>query len=155
MIELDFREPETFKTPDGEEWIITPLEVEDTPLIFKFQKLYTHLLKIKEKKDHESVNELIFGNEKSKKESLISFSDILIDKSIKNEKNEKLPLKYRKRKHMIMLGGLIVKETMGVTQSDLNNGGDIPLELQKKSSSKSRPTSTPSKKKQGGKKKSS
>lgn len=144
MIELDFREPESFKTPDNEEYIINPLNTEDMKLLLQFIDLNDQQDKLKAEGKTKELNKLVYID-------LVNKANELIDKSIINKNDGKLlPEQYRKPYiHLIKLCNIVVRETIGN-----NNTGesDIPLELQNKSSNKSGETSTSSKKKGGRKK---
>jgi len=144
MIELDFKEPETFKTPDGEEYIINPLDTGDMKILLQFLDLNDQQDKLKSEGKLKELNKLVYVD-------LVNKANELVDKSIVNKNNgELLPEKYRKPYiHLVKLCNIIVRETIGRKDGE---GGDNPLELPQKSSNKSGETSTPSKQKGGRKK---
>lgn len=144
MIELDFKEPETFKTPDGEEYVINPLDTGDMKILLQFLDLNDQQDKLKSEGKLKELNKLVYVD-------LVNKANELVDKSIVNKNNgELLPEKYRKPYiHLVKLCNIIVRETIGRKDGE---GGDNPLELPQKSSNKSGETSTPSKRKGGRKK---
>lgn len=162
MLELDFREPETFKTPDGQEYVINPLDVKDVKIIFKFIELNERLQKIKNKsknkkqdvKNTSEANSIIYGKEGNEEPSLAELAEEIINKSIKNiESGDQLPKRYHTIKKLIQLSGHVAVATIDMNKEDIERAGGNPLELQRMLSDKSEPTSTPSKKKRAGKKK--
>lgn len=146
MIELDFKEPETFKTPDGEEWIINPLDTVDMKLIVKLTSLDSKQRKLQSEGKIEELNEVVYGES-------VDFSNEIIDKSIVNKKTgELLPGQYRKPyTRLVELVKLVVNETVGIGNIN-DEDGDNPLENQAKSSEPSEDKSISSKKKGGRRK---
>jgi hypothetical protein len=146
MIELDFREPETFKTPDGSEWIVSPLFTKDMPLVAEFEELSREQVRLGKEGKREEINKLVFNE-------MPALVNKMIDKSIVNKDNgELLPEEYRTPYTMLInIATVIIRVTNGPIPT---NEGGTPLEIRKSSSAKSKPTSTPSKRK-GGKKKNS
>jgi len=156
MIELDFKEPETFKTPDGEEYIINPLNVEDIKLLFKFMEYEEELKKLQKDGHKKNAQNLIYGSDEEDREPMVTLAEQIINKSIKNiETGEPLPKKYQTIKKLIQLSGYVAVATIDVNKEDIREGEDIPLEVKRMLSGVSKETSTPSKKKRGGRKKSS
>ena len=143
---LVFKEPETFKTPDGEEYVILPVQVDDMPLFFKIAnkrtELYQNELKEAKKKAKKAKKELdedkvdipieIFLKECG--EDLT----ILIDKTVLNIKNgEPVPLKYRNPGNVLhWMFSIMAITTPDRTKPD-SDGDDTPLKQAKKSSGKS------------------
>lgn len=146
MIELDYKEYETFKTPDKEEWIIKPLQTEDMKMVLKFTDLNDQQVKLKDEGKNRELTELIYID-------LVKIANELIDKSVFNKKTGDVLNKEWRTPYinLIKLASLVIQTTVGT--SDNSGEGDTPLELQVKSSEASGGASTPSKKK-GGRKKS-
>jgi hypothetical protein len=147
MIDLDYKEYETFKTPDKEEWLIKPLLTEDMKMVLKFTDLNDQQVKLKEQGKNKELTELIYID-------LVKIANELIDKSVVNKKTgEVLSIEWRTPYiNLIKLASLVIQTTVGNTDN-IKEDGEIPLELPQKSSEASGGTSTPSKKK-GGRKKS-
>jgi len=146
MIDLDYKEYETFKTPDKEEWLIKPLLTEDMKMVLKFTDLNDQQVKLKEQGKNKELTELIYVD-------LVKLANELIDKSISNKKTGDLLSDEWRTPYitLINLASLIIQNTVGTSSKD--GEGDNPLELQVKSSGASGGQSTASKKK-GGRKKS-
>lgn len=155
MLELDFKELQTFKIPEGDEYIINPLNVEDVKVLFQFMEYEDELKTLHKKKDKKKAHKLIYGSEDQKQKPMIELANIIVSKSIRRvDDGEPLPEKYRTVKKLIQLCGHVAMATMDLNESDLSQAGDIPLEVKKMLSDASGGTSTPSKKK-GGRKKNS
>lgn len=147
MIELDFKEPETFKTPDGEEYIVNPLETGDMKLIAKLTSLDSKQRKLQEEGKIEELNQTVYDES-------VKLSNEIIDKSIVNKKTgELLPDTYRTPyTRLVKIVKIVVDETVGLGGESGGEGGN-PLGSQKKSSKTSGGTSTASGRK-GGRRKS-
>jgi len=147
MIELDFNEPETFKTPDGEEYIVNPLETGDMKLIAKLTSLDSKQRKLQEEGKIEELNQTVYDES-------VKLSNEIIDKSIVNKKTgELLPDTYRTPyTRLVKIVKIVVDETVGLGGESGGEGGN-PLGSQKKSSKASGGTSTASGRK-GGRRKS-
>jgi len=147
MIELDFNEPETFKTPDGEEYIVNPLETGDMKLIAKLTSLDSKQRKLQEEGKIEELNQTVYDES-------VKLSNEIIDKSIVNKKTgELLPDTYRTPyTRLVKIVKIVVDETVGLGGESGGEGGN-PLGSQKKSSKTSGGTSTASGRK-GGRRKS-
>lgn len=147
MIELDFKEPETFKTPDGEEYIVNPLETGDMKLIAKLTSLDSKQRKLQEEGKIEELNQTVYDES-------VKLSNEIIDKSIVNKKTgELLPDTYRTPyTRLVKIVKIVVDETVGLG-GESGGEGDNPLGSQKKSSKASGGTSTASGRK-GGRRKS-
>lgn len=147
MIELDFKEPETFKTPDGEEYIVNPLETGDMKLIAKLTSLDSKQRKLQEEGKIEELNQTVYDES-------VKLSNEIIDKSIVNKKTgELLPDTYRTPyTRLVKIVKIVVDETVGLGGESGGEGGN-PLGSQKKSSKASGGTSTASGRK-GGRRKS-
>lgn len=141
---LIFREPETFKTPDGGEYVILPVQVDDMPILFSITNKRN---KLKEKAIAEAKkkNKIKKGFDEEKVEvSGEDFiqecgSDIqnLITKTVLHTKTgEPLPLKYRQMTNMLDLMGKIMDITTIETPTSKDGDGN-PLEQNLKSSGKS------------------
>ena len=79
MIELDFREPETFKTPDGQEWIINPLTTRKMPLVHDFIRLYDERKGLEfESDEFKQINFV----------ELVEISEEIVKAGIKNKENK-------------------------------------------------------------------
>lgn len=155
ILELDFKELEQFKTPDGEVYEINPLDVKDIRIVFEFLQAQDELKAIKETNDTLKANALIFGNKEMEEPSMIELANSIIDKSITNtETGDLLPKKYRTAKKLLQLSGHVAIATMDLNNQDIERAGGNPLELQKMLSDKSKETSSPSKKKDGRQRKS-
>lgn len=161
IIELDFKEPETFKTPDGNEWIINPLPVKDIKIIFQFIKFNEQLKKYQDEGDTDKSNELIYGKpdeseDWNKDNSLMGIGETIIDKAITNTKDPTIifPSKYKTVKKLIQLSGHVAIATMDVNEAEIKEAGGNPLEIQRMLSDKSKATSTPSSRRGGKRKKS-
>ena len=116
---LVFEEPETFQTPDGGEYVILPVQVDDMPILFNIIDKRTKTSKKKSKKDEDTGQEFIKACGSDLQE--------LISKTVINLKTgESLPLKYRNPGNMIELMGRIMKITM--PNKAQPEDGDIPLE---------------------------
>lgn len=141
---LVFKEPETFTTPDGGEYIILPVQTDDMPLFFKIvqkrEELYQKALKEAEKKAKKDKKEY------NKDEVDIPVKDflehcgkdlsLLIDKTVINIKNsEPIPLKYRNPGNVIHWMFSIMAITTPERTQD--KGDDTPLKQAEKSSGKS------------------
>lgn len=124
---LVFEEPETFKTPDGGEYVILPVQVDDMPIMFNITNKRERLSK--KKKGN-------FTGEDFIKECGGDIQE-LITKTILNIKTgESLPLKYRQPSNVLDLMGRIMKITTIASKEDKKEDG-TPLEQNKKSSGKS------------------
>lgn len=147
MIELDFNEPETFKTPDGEEYIVNPLETGDMKLIAKLTSLDSKQRKLQEEGKIEELNQTVYDES-------VKLSNEIIDKSIVNKKTgELLPDTYRTPyTRLVKIVKIVVDETVGLGGESGGEGGN-PLGSQKKSLKTSGGTSTASGRK-GGRRKS-
>lgn len=147
MIDLDFKEPETFKTPDGEEYIVNPLETGDMKLIAKLTSLDSKQRKLQEEGKIEELNQTVYDES-------VKLSNEIIDKSIVNKKTgELLPDTYRTPyTRLVKIVKIVVDETVGLGGESGGEGGN-PLGSQKKSSKASGGTSTASGRK-GGRRKS-
>lgn len=137
---LIFKEPETFKTPDGSEYVVLPVQVDDMPIMFnitnKREKLRETAFKEAKKKDKKVKKEDV----EIRGEDFIMEcgADIqkLITQTIINVKTGKpLPLKYRQMDNVLDLMGRIMKITTidPVEKKD----DDTPLEQKLTSSAKS------------------
>ena len=99
---LVFKEPETFKTPDGAEYIILPVQADDMPVLFSITNKRNKLAK--KKKTPINGEEFI-------KECGQDIQE-LINKTVLNIKTgESLPLKYRQPTNVLDLMGRIMKIT--------------------------------------------
>jgi hypothetical protein len=145
MIDLDYKEYESFKTPDKEEWIVKPLLTEDMKMVLKFTDLNDQQVKLKDEGKNKELVELIYID-------LVKIANELIDKSVFNKKTgDVLTNEWRTPYiNLIKLASLVIQTTVG----NVDNVGesDIPLELPQKSSKALGGASTPSKKKGGRKK---
>lgn len=126
MVEINFRKKETFKTPDGEEYIINPLKRKNLKKLNKFVALNQRIDKLKIEGKGEEVNKLIFGEdeENDDEETLLKVADDIIDLSIKNIKT-KDPLPEEDRLGIditIQLCLLIINASAGNIKN-LNVGG--------------------------------
>jgi len=146
MIELDFREIESFRTPDGEEWLINPLDTVDMKLIAKLTRLESKQRKLQKEGKVEELNEIVYGDS-------VDLSNELIDKSIVNKKTgELLPEQHRKPYiQLVELVKLVVNETVGLRDVK-GDGDDNPLGSPKTSSKPSGGKSISSGKKGGRRK---
>jgi hypothetical protein len=99
MLELNFKEPETFKTPDGTVWTINPLKRRDLKRLHRFTALNEKLQKLKEEGRTDEANTLIFGKDEDddQEETLLKITDEIIDLSITNDKGEQFPEIYRRQ----------------------------------------------------------
>lgn len=143
MMELDFREPETFKTPDGTEYIVYPLQTRHIITIYR-----RYLRKNREVEEYNGNDE----EELTKLEDEVaSLLEQLFKASIHNKKSGKPELP--KREYLSSnIESKLVKKIIEITTG---SRGDSPLEMKeekpsprKKSSEKSKPTSSNSSKKQ-------
>ncbi len=146
MIELDFREPETFKTPDGQEWIINPLTTRKMPLVHDFIRLYDERKGLEfESDEFKQINFV----------ELVEISEEIVKAGIKNKENkdEAFPEKYTTQGKLFQMALLVCDVTTDIKIPI--KGDDIPLDQKpgKKKSRSSKQTSTPSSKKPAGKKK--
>ncbi len=119
---LVFKEPETFKTPDGGEYVVLPVQVDDMPVLFNIIDKRTKASKKtkKNKKDEDTGQEFIKACGADLQE--------LIGRTVVNIKTgEPLPLKYRNPGNMIELMGKIMKITMPNSSKEAE-GEDTPLE---------------------------
>lgn len=145
MLDLDFKKPETFKTEDGDEWMIKKLSVKNMPLVYDFIEVY------------DKKSDLEFGTEEFKEVLYVQLPERcleLINLSVKNVEDEDKPFPEEELSltKMIQIALLICDTTMEFN-NPIKRGG-IPLGQEKKKSESSKPTFTPSKKKDGRKKKS-
>jgi len=155
MLELDFKEPETFKTPDGQEWVINPLPTKDIKIIFRFIELNDEMKALKKNGETAKANKLIFGTEEDENvPSVVELTEQIIDLSVHNVEDEEtlLPSKYRTVKKLIQLASNVAVVTMDLSQEDIARAGGNPLEIQGMLSDKSKQVLSSSKKK-GGKRK--
>lgn len=116
---LVFREPETFKTPDGSEYVILPVQVDDMPILFSIINKKEKLSKKKKKEDKDGVAFIqeCGGDLKN-----------LINKTIINtQTGESLPPKYQQPGNVIDLMGRIMRATMPDSSKE-STDGDTPLE---------------------------
>jgi len=154
MIELDFKEPETFKTPDGQEWAIYPLKVKNMRYVALFTKLHNEYTELRQAGKIDEANNLLFGNIDDEEEdpenekSMVGFSNKMVDLAVKNVENEEnFPEKYRHGEQLLSLCAIIVKVTTNLNpkavKEAMGEEGPFPL---KDSSDKPEETSTPSKK---------
>ena len=122
IMTLVFKEPETFQTPDGGEYVILPVQVDDMPVLFNIIDKRARASKKtkKNKKDEDTGQEFIKACGTDLQE--------LIGKTVINIKTgEPLPLKYRNPGNMIELMGKIMKITMPNSSKE-SEGEDTPLE---------------------------
>lgn len=149
MYELEFKELETFETPEGKNYEVYPLRVEDMKLVYKFIEFNQERLGKFIKKDNEEFleedikkigNEVLYND-------LIPICNEIIDKSVMEiGTGELLPHKYRTIQIVMELAAKAIIATTGNTKK--SNGRDIPLEQQQNPSNSSEGMSTPSRKKQ-------
>jgi len=119
---LVFKEPETFTTPDGGEYVILPVQVDDMPVLFNIidKRVKASKKTKKNKKDEDTGQEFIKACGADLQE--------LIGRTVVNIKTgEPLPLKYRNPGNMIELMGKIMKITMPNSSKEAE-GEDTPLE---------------------------
>ena len=122
IMTLVFKEPETFQTPDGGEYVILPVQVDDMPVLFNIidKRVKASKKTKKNKKDEDTGQEFIKACGTDLQE--------LIGKTVINIKTgEPLPLKYRNPGNMIELMGKIMKITMPNSSKE-SEGEDTPLE---------------------------
>ncbi len=133
-IDVDFNEPDTFKTPDGEEWAINPLRRRHRKKFTKFTNLNDQMTKLKKENRASEANRLLFGEdeENEDEETILTIADNIIDLSIENIKTkEKLPEKYRLEISKVFeLCTLVIKASSGKIPE--NKGDDTPLQKNKK-----------------------
>ena len=138
MLDISFKENETFKTPDGEEWTINPLRRKDLKKLNKFTSMNDQLQKLQKEGNSVEGNRLIYGEDEDndQEETLLSVTDEIIDLSITNKKGEKFPEKYRRQITKAMeLCSLVVSASIDSPQK-AKTGDDTPLAM-KSSGSKS------------------
>lgn len=117
---LIFKEPETFKTPDGGEYVILPVQVDDMPILFSIINKKDKLSKKKKQEDKDGVAFI--------KECGVDLKN-LINKTIINTKTgESLPPKYQQPGNVIDLMGRIMRATMPDSTKESDEDGGIPLE---------------------------
>lgn len=130
MFDISFEELETFKTPDGKEWIVNPLKRKDLKKLNRFTALNQKLQKYRKEDNMEEGNKLIYGIKENddKEETLLSVTDEIIDLSIEEVKTkEKFPEKYRRQVlKAIELCMLVVKVSTG---NMTKKGDDTPLQM--------------------------
>lgn len=117
---LIFKEPETFTTPDGGEYVILPVQVDDMPILFSIINKKEKLSKKKKQEDKDGVAFIKECGTDLKK---------LINKTIINTKTgESLPAKYQQPGNVIDLMGRIMKATMPDNEEEPNKDSGTPLE---------------------------
>lgn len=125
---LIFKEPETFTTPDGGEYVVLPVQVDDMPILFSITNKRNKLSKKKKGtiEGEEFIKEC--GTDLTK----------LIDRTILHiQTGEPLPPKYRQMSNILELVGKIMKITTIEVEDEKDDG--TPLEQKPKSSVKSSP----------------
>jgi len=166
MNRLNFRKPETFKTPDGQEWIINPLKVKDMRYVAQFTKLHGEYTELRKAGKFDEANNLLYGNvdneedDPENEKSMVGFSNKMVDLAVKNIKTgDKFPEEYRLGEELLSLCAKIVEITTNpnpkaakAVKELMSEDGPFPL---KDSSDKPVPTSMPSKKSRKKRKKKS
>lgn len=144
MIELDFREPESFKTPDGQEWIVKPLPTVDMKMVVEFAVMEDKQKELQKQGKTKEMLKVIYDD-------MLGLANKLVDKSIVNkETGDKLSQEWRTPYlKLVQIARIVISESVGNPDQ---SGDGIPLELPANSSKSSGATSTPSKKKAGRKK---
>lgn len=131
---LEFKEPETFTTPDGNTYIINPLPTRAMKTIFKFIELNNQQQEYIKNGEKDKVNELVYG-------PLVELVEEIVDKSVKNVENgEPLSEKYRTLGKLIEICNQVVISTVDANpemakQMEEEAGGN-PLEALEASSTK-------------------
>lgn len=133
MIEIDFKEIEEFKTPDGNIWIINPLKRRDLKKLNRFTTLNDQLQKYKREGKTVEANQLVYGvdEENDEEETLLKVTDEIIDISIKNKKDgSKFPEKYRRQITKAMeLCSLVIEASIDTPTRSKEGGSDTPLQM--------------------------